>query len=279
MPLLTQEKNMKHKPFNIVVLSLLALLLTSITSTLADNSVTLVWNQHPDPEVTGNLVYYGNTSRSYSYCTNVGNVTKATVTGLKAGTYYFAVTAVNIEGLESDFSNEVSTYLAEDGVDIRSLYATNYTITNVTFVTPTVTTNSTNFVLTATIDVIQTNWLYRMIVTNGYDVYITGARSFRTIPPSPPSQIRIEVRIIQTASLVNPTWKEVMIASVLKDCHTNGIGYYKAVMNTALVTEHTPEMDIPIPPSPVAASYDPEEQPSVLRIPGSNGSSQRNVPQ
>jgi len=83
--------------------------------TLADQSVTLAWDPSTDPEVTGAIVYYGNASRNYPYHTNVGNVTRATVNGLQAGlTYYFAVTATNSYGLESDYSNEVSTSIPSD---------------------------------------------------------------------------------------------------------------------------------------------------------------------
>jgi hypothetical protein len=81
----------------------------------AEQSVTLAWDPSPDPEVTGAIVYYGNASRNYPYHTNVGNVTRATVNGLEAGlTYYFAVTATNSAGLESDYSNEVSTSIPSD---------------------------------------------------------------------------------------------------------------------------------------------------------------------
>jgi hypothetical protein len=37
------------------------------------------------------------------------------VTGLSAGTWYFAVTAYDIDGNESDFSNEVSTTINTSG--------------------------------------------------------------------------------------------------------------------------------------------------------------------
>ena len=80
--------------------------------TLADQSVRLRWDPNTDPEVTGAIVYYGNASRNYPYHTNLGNVTRATVNGLQAGlTYYFAGTATNSAGLESDYSNEVSASL------------------------------------------------------------------------------------------------------------------------------------------------------------------------
>jgi hypothetical protein len=81
----------------------------------ADQSVTLAWDPSTDPEVLGAIVYWGNASRNYPYHTNVGNVTRATVNGLQTGlTYYFAVTATNSAGLESDYSNEVSTSIPTD---------------------------------------------------------------------------------------------------------------------------------------------------------------------
>ena len=95
----------------------------------ADQSVTLAWDPSTDLEVTGAIVYYGNASRNYPYHTNVGNVTRATVNGLEAGlTYYFAVTATNSDGLESDYSNEVSTSIPSD---LTNSFPTISTITNV----------------------------------------------------------------------------------------------------------------------------------------------------
>jgi len=72
-------------------------------------SVTLSWYPSPSTNVTGYKVYFGLASRTYTTSIDVGNVTNATVTGLLAGTtYYFAVTAYDSAGLESDFSAEVS---------------------------------------------------------------------------------------------------------------------------------------------------------------------------
>ncbi len=77
--------------------------------------VTLQWDPNPETDVVGYRVYYGTASRTYSSPIPLGLQTSYTVTGLAAGTYYFAVTAFNSEGLESAFSNEVSTTLAGSG--------------------------------------------------------------------------------------------------------------------------------------------------------------------
>lgn len=78
----------------------------------AEQRVSLAWNPNPEPDIAGYILYYGSASRTYPQSTNVGNVTTATVQGLLDGsTVYFAVTAVNTAGLESDYSSEVSATL------------------------------------------------------------------------------------------------------------------------------------------------------------------------
>ncbi len=72
-------------------------------------SFTLAWDPNQEPDLAGYKLYYGTSSRSYSQNVNVGNLTLYTLAGLQAGvTYYFAVTAYDTEGNESDYSNEVS---------------------------------------------------------------------------------------------------------------------------------------------------------------------------
>ena len=72
-------------------------------------SLTLAWNPSASAEITGYNVYYGTTSGIYPDIISVETVTAATVPGLSSGvTYYFAVTAVNVDGVESSFSNEIS---------------------------------------------------------------------------------------------------------------------------------------------------------------------------
>lgn len=72
-------------------------------------SVTVAWDRNPSPAVTGYRVHYGVTSGNYSSSVAVGDVTTNTFPGLASGTaYFFAVTALDTNGLESAFSNEIT---------------------------------------------------------------------------------------------------------------------------------------------------------------------------
>lgn len=71
-------------------------------------NVNLAWSPSTDSDVVGYKVYHGTASKSYSTSLNVGSATSYTLSGLSAGTYYFAVTAYDLSGNESGFSNEVS---------------------------------------------------------------------------------------------------------------------------------------------------------------------------
>jgi Domain of unknown function (DUF4082)/Fibronectin type III domain len=83
-----------------------SLLLGSLSAANAA-SVTLAWDA--ESGVAGYRLHYGTSSGSYAQTGDVGTNTTATVSNLTAGqTYYFAVTAYNSTGLESQPSNEVS---------------------------------------------------------------------------------------------------------------------------------------------------------------------------
>jgi endoglucanase len=70
-------------------------------------AITLKWNANTEANLAGYTVYSGTNSHSYNKSNFVGNVTTNTPTGLIAGTtYFFAITAKNTAGQESDFSNE-----------------------------------------------------------------------------------------------------------------------------------------------------------------------------
>jgi hypothetical protein len=78
--------------------------------------VTLSWyapitNEDGSPlnDLAGHNVYYGTASGNYSQSIDTGNTTTYTVANLADGlTYYFAVTAYDTSGNESEFSDEVS---------------------------------------------------------------------------------------------------------------------------------------------------------------------------
>ena len=83
-------------------------------------SVTLAWDASPDTHVVGYNLYYGVASGTYTTEINVGTVTSATVTGLTAGvTYYFAVTAYDSFGQESDYSSEISYLVPAPGPNLQ----------------------------------------------------------------------------------------------------------------------------------------------------------------
>ena len=77
--------------------------------------VTLAWDPITQAELAGYKIYVGTSSRNYGTGIDVGNVTRYTVTALGPGTYYFAVTAYDVTGRETGYSNEVSeTILSSD---------------------------------------------------------------------------------------------------------------------------------------------------------------------
>jgi hypothetical protein len=74
----------------------------------AAGTVTLAWDPNNEPDLAGYILHYGTTSGTYTHAVDVGNVITNTVADLDGSTYFFAVTAYNTSGLESDFSNEVT---------------------------------------------------------------------------------------------------------------------------------------------------------------------------
>jgi fibronectin type 3 domain-containing protein len=71
--------------------------------------VTLAWDPNPpEDNVIGYKVYYGIESNAYTTVLDVANVTLVKIRHLEKGKlYYFAVTAYDVEGQESDFSQEL----------------------------------------------------------------------------------------------------------------------------------------------------------------------------
>ena len=62
---------------------------------------------HPLTDLAGYKLYYGTSSGNYGSPIDVNNVTTYTISNLTVGSYYFVVTAYDLSGNESDYSNEV----------------------------------------------------------------------------------------------------------------------------------------------------------------------------
>jgi len=82
--------------------------LLSVLTALAAPSITLEWGPSPDADVNNYRLYWGPGSGNYTNSHDLGNVTNTVFTNIIGGAhYYFVVTAMNVEGAESDPSNEV----------------------------------------------------------------------------------------------------------------------------------------------------------------------------
>ena len=66
----------------------------------------ITWQPSSGSDVAGYRLHFGTSSGYYEYTVDVGNVTQFTIEDLEPGFYYYAVTAYNIEGYESDYSQE-----------------------------------------------------------------------------------------------------------------------------------------------------------------------------
>jgi len=105
-----------YKP-NINILHVLFAIMISLNASTAFASVvTLSWDAPTTnadgttlTDLAGYNVYYGTSSGNYSQNIDVGNVLNYMASNLENGVvYYFAVTAYDTSGNESDYSNEVS---------------------------------------------------------------------------------------------------------------------------------------------------------------------------
>jgi len=69
-------------------------------------TLTCAWNASPDPQASGYNVYWGASPRTYTNKVNAGNNLMVTISNLPNVKLYFAATAYDPAGLESDFSVE-----------------------------------------------------------------------------------------------------------------------------------------------------------------------------
>ena len=95
-------------------ITMTGIVLLATTATHA-RVLTLAWDLNADPQVVGYRLYCGTSSGEYTMMMDAGQQATATMTGLKANkTYYFAVTAYDVENNESSFSEEV-VYQCDSG--------------------------------------------------------------------------------------------------------------------------------------------------------------------
>lgn len=91
----------------------------------ADRQVTLAWDPNPEFNLTEYRVHYGFAPGVYVATIPVGLVTRVTlslpVPGIR---YHFAVSAVNVDGLESDRSNVVPFTARADGTPVELMGTT-----------------------------------------------------------------------------------------------------------------------------------------------------------
>jgi hypothetical protein len=85
---------------------ILTLLLLAWAGAMNAQSVTLAWDASPS-SVAGYRVYYGTNSRAYGFVTDAGLALTQRVALPCPARWFFAATAYDSNGLESDYSNEV----------------------------------------------------------------------------------------------------------------------------------------------------------------------------
>ena len=87
---------------------LLTALVLAWAAAASAQRLTLAWDASPCDCAAGYRLYYGTNTRSYQFVTNTGLALTQSVALPHDGRWFFAATVVSTNGLESDFSNEVS---------------------------------------------------------------------------------------------------------------------------------------------------------------------------
>lgn len=114
-PIQTSKYSLKY--FSLIIFLLTSCGVDGKNPQGSSNTAALSW-QAPATNVDGTeltdlagfKIYYGKSSGSYSEVTDINNplTTEYMIEGLAEGTYYFAATAYDAIGNESDYSTEVS---------------------------------------------------------------------------------------------------------------------------------------------------------------------------
>jgi hypothetical protein len=86
---------------------LLTILILLNATLVHAQKVRLAWDASPSPDVVGYRIHFGTNAGNYLFVTNVGLVRTQTVVLPYTGRWFFAATAVDANGMESPFSNQV----------------------------------------------------------------------------------------------------------------------------------------------------------------------------
>ena len=94
---------------NIIKNVSLIVVFISLSGAAYASQVALAWDPNHESDLSGYIVHYGPESRNYEFSVDVGKNESVVISGLVMGkTYYFAVTAYDLDQNESDFSTEIT---------------------------------------------------------------------------------------------------------------------------------------------------------------------------
>ena len=99
-------KTIRLVPLATLAIALLALLGSAFAGGSSVRRIGLVWTPNAEPDVGGYRLYVGPTSRVYRVIVDVGVRSNYVYETTDSCPLYFALTAYNTNGVESDFSNE-----------------------------------------------------------------------------------------------------------------------------------------------------------------------------
>ena len=93
------------KRIKTIILALAMALIMAPAAVAAE--VTLAWDPNSESDLAGYKLHWGTDTRVYTTSVDVGNVTQYTLTNIPDGTVYYAATAYDTDGNESDYSDEL----------------------------------------------------------------------------------------------------------------------------------------------------------------------------
>jgi len=103
------------RPLNIIFVAAFLLSFACSVQAAYSAQVTLDWEASLG-DIAGYNVHQGTSSKDYDVTLDVGNWTSVAIADLEDGeAYYFSVTAYDLEGNESGYSNEVCINCASQG--------------------------------------------------------------------------------------------------------------------------------------------------------------------